>query len=106
MMTKFLPALAACAVTAVLVGAAPANASGQRQDGLQSRDQSITEVSSRHRGYYRGYHARRHWGYYGGPRYRYGYGAYAYDPYYRPYYGPRVHVGPFGFGVGFGRGYW
>jgi hypothetical protein len=108
MMSKILPALAAFAVAAALAGAAPANASGQRQDGLRSHDQGLTEVSSRSR-YHRGYYGRRHfgprWGY-AGPRYGWGSGAYAYDPYYRPWYGPRAHIGPFGFGVGFGPRYW
>jgi hypothetical protein len=109
-MTKILPALAAFAMTAMLAGAAPANAAGQRQDGVRTQDQTATDVSSQRRGY-RGYYARRHfgprWGY-GGPRYGWGSRAYAYDPYYRPHYGPRAHIGVpgFGVGIGFGPRYW
>jgi len=53
----------------------------------------ITPVQWRGRHWRGGYGPRyRYWG----PR-RYGYGYY---PYYRPYYGPHLYVGPGGFGFG------
>ena len=105
-MTKILASCAALALTAVFAMPVSAGATEKRADGVRNAEQ--TDVSAQRR--YRRYGHR-----YYGPRYRYGYRGYrygyrpyysapyyAYSPYYRPYYGPRVGVGvgPLGFGFG------
>lgn len=103
-MSKLLAGAAAIGAVALFALTAPAGANEQRAQGLHNADQSL-EVSSARR-HYRRYYTRRYYA----PRYSYGYydrpayGAYAYSPYYRPYYrpGPYLGVGPGGVGFGFG----
>jgi hypothetical protein len=104
-MSKLLATVSAIGLAAILAMPVAANAREQTQDqtALSMKTSNSIEVSSarRHRHYrHYGYRHRhyRTYAYYGG------YDAYAYDPYYRPYYtrpGFSVGVGPFGFGFGF-----
>jgi hypothetical protein len=99
MMSKFLGASAALAVTAVFALPAPALASTQGAAAAKPAGLSDISAARRH------HHYRHHWRhprYYGRYYYR-PYNAYAYDPYYYgPYYrpGPYVAFGPLGFSFG------
>jgi hypothetical protein len=103
-MTKLLATCAAVAIAAVLALPAPAGAAERSAAGIeQTQSTDISAAKRKYRKHRRHYTHRYYYGprYYSAPYYR-GYGAYAYDPYYRPYYtrpGISVGVGPFGFGV-------
>ena len=110
-MSKLLTGCAAFALLLVLGLPGPASAADRKADGLRTGDAAMTDVSARHRRWHHRHVVRRHvWGPrygYWGPRYGH-WGAYAYDPYYRPYWGPRAYVGGpgIGFSVGVGPRYW
>jgi len=106
-MSKMLATCAAIAVTAMFALPAPAGAAEKSAPAAkQAGANELTDISAARRHYRRYGYVRHHYyrpyryGYY---RPYYGYDAYAYDPYYRPYYRPGVSVGvgPFGFGFGF-----
>jgi hypothetical protein len=104
-MSKILATCAAAAVTALIALPAPVGAAERSTAGVKQAE--LTDVSSarrQHRRYVRHSYRPHYYGrsYYGRSYYA-PYDAYAYDPYYRPYYSPgfSVGVGPFGFGFGF-----
>jgi hypothetical protein len=101
-MSKLLATVAAIGFVALI---APSTASAHEQQtaaGVTNANSiEISAAKRHHRRHYR--HHRRHhhvWRHHYRPYYYGPYAGYAYAPYYRP--GPRVYVGPGGFGFGFG----
>jgi hypothetical protein len=103
-MSKLLGSCAAFALLVILALPGPANAAERKADGLRTSSE-MTDVSAHRRRYHRRFVRRHVWG---PPVGYWGYRSYAYDPYYRPYWGPRAYVGAPGFGVsvGFGPRHW
>jgi hypothetical protein len=110
--TSGLMTAAVVAFTMLLAAPSPSGAAEQRADGVYSRNDQLTEMSTQRRWYRHRYGVRRYWRpryryaypYYWGPPYAYAWVGGPYYPYYyRYYYRPRPFIafgfGPFGFGV-------